>query len=155
MFLIIGSVVVVACVLGGYLLNGGHLVVLFQPHTYTRTAYLFEEWKRGFKGIDALYIAETYAARETPDQGMSAEQLADAIASPKPVYVGTLDEAAERLASDLRPGDVFVTVGAGDVEKVGPQLVERLRGARGVGRQHAGSCQRRRPGAPAERHGRA
>ena len=58
---------------------------------------------------------------------MSAEQLADAIASPKPVYAGSLEDAAERLARDLRPGDVFVTVGAGDVEEVGPKVIERLR----------------------------
>jgi UDP-N-acetylmuramate--alanine ligase len=106
---------------------GRRLVVLFQPHTYTRTAYLLEEWKHGFEGIDALYIAETYAARETPDQGMSARQLADVIESPKPVYAGALEQAAERVLRDLRPGDVFVTVGAGDVEKVGPQVVTGLR----------------------------
>ena len=103
------------------------LVVLFQPHTYTRTAYLFDEWKTCFRGIDALYIAETYAARETPDAGMSAQQLTEAVSEPPAVFAGTVAEAAERVAADLREGDVFITVGAGDVEAAGPRVLELLR----------------------------
>ncbi|MHB8514651.1 MAG: UDP-N-acetylmuramate--L-alanine ligase [Dehalococcoidia bacterium] len=107
--------------------DGRRLVVVFQPHTYTRTAYLLDEWKTCFEGIDALYIAETYAARETPDAGMSGVELAAAIVAPTATYAGTLDEAAERLARELRAGDVFVTVGAGDIERVGPMVIEKLR----------------------------
>ncbi len=107
--------------------DGRRLVVLFQPHTFTRTEYLLEEWKTCFAGIDVLYIAETYAARETPDAGMDAAALADAIVVPAATYAGTLDEAAERIAHDLRGGDVFVTVGAGDVDSVGPKVLETLR----------------------------
>jgi UDP-N-acetylmuramate--alanine ligase len=103
------------------------LVVLFQPHTYTRTAYLFDEWKTCFAGIDVLYIAETYAARETPDAGMSAQQLAAAVTGPPAIFAGTVAEAAERIARDLRDGDLFITVGAGDVEAAGPRVLELLR----------------------------
>jgi UDP-N-acetylmuramate--alanine ligase len=103
------------------------LVVLFQPHTYTRTAYLFDEWTTCFRGIDVLYIAETYAARETPDAGMSAQQLAAAVTEPPAVFAGTVAEAAARIAGDLRDGDVFITVGAGDVEAAAPQVLELLR----------------------------
>ncbi len=104
------------------------LVVVFQPHTYTRTAYLLEAWKTCFEGIDALYIAGTYAARETPDAGMSGEELARVIPAPPATYVATLDEAAARIAADLREGDVFFTVGAGDIDRAGPMVLERLRG---------------------------
>ena len=106
---------------------GRRLVVLFQPHTFTRTEYLLDEWKTCFEGIDALYIAETYAARETPDAGMDAAALAGAIVAPTATYAGSLGEAADRIVRDLRAGDVFVTVGAGDVDSVGPKVLEKLR----------------------------
>jgi UDP-N-acetylmuramate--alanine ligase len=104
------------------------LVVLFQPHTYSRTEYLLDQWKTCFEGVDVLYIADTYAAREEPGRGMSGEQLARAIVAPPATYVGALDAAAERIAADLREGDVFFTVGAGDVNTVGPHVLEKLRG---------------------------
>jgi UDP-N-acetylmuramate--alanine ligase len=101
---------------------------LFQPHTYSRTEYLLEEWKTCFDGIDVLYIAGTYAAREEPGAGMSGEDLAAAIASPPARYIATLDEATTRIAAELRAGDVFFTAGAGDVNTVGPRVLEMLRG---------------------------
>ncbi len=103
------------------------LVVLFQPHTYTRTQYLLDEWKACFEGIDALYITETYAAREAPEAGLTGKDLAAAITSPKAVYCATFEDAAVRIAGDLQNGDVFFTVGAGDVDRVGP-AVARLQG---------------------------
>jgi UDP-N-acetylmuramate--alanine ligase len=103
------------------------LVVLFQPHTYSRTAYLLDEWKACFAGVDALYIAQTYAAREEPGAGLSGADLASAITDPPAVYAGTVDEAAERIAGDLREGDVFFTAGAGDVDRAGRIVLERLR----------------------------
>jgi len=101
--------------------------VLFQPHTYSRTEYLLDEWKTCFGGIDVLYIAPTYAAREDPGRGMSGEDLARAIEAPPAMYVATFEEAAERIAAELRPGDVFFTAGAGDVNTVGPKVLEKLR----------------------------
>ena len=106
---------------------GRRLVLLFQPHTYTRTAYLLEEWKTCFAGADALYVTHTYAAREQPSQGLGGRDLADAVTSPPAVYVETFEDAAERIARDLRAGDVFFTVGAGDVNRVGPMVLARLR----------------------------
>jgi UDP-N-acetylmuramate--alanine ligase len=103
------------------------LVVLFQPHTFTRTAYLLEEWKTCFAGADALYITHTYAAREKADAGMSGRELAALITDPPAVYVDGFEEAADRIAGDLREGDVFFTAGAGDVNTVGPMVLERLR----------------------------
>jgi UDP-N-acetylmuramate--alanine ligase len=106
---------------------GRRLVLLFQPHTYTRTAYLLDEWKTCFEGADAVYITHTYAAREEADAGLSGADLAQAITSPTAVYVDSFENAADRIAADLREGDVFFTVGAGDVDSVGPMVLERLR----------------------------
>jgi UDP-N-acetylmuramate--alanine ligase len=106
---------------------GRRLVLLFQPHTFTRTSYLLDEWKSCFAGADAVYITHTYAAREEAEAGLSGRDLAAAITSPAATYVDSFDDAAERVAADLREGDVFFTVGAGDVDSVGPKVLERLR----------------------------
>jgi UDP-N-acetylmuramate--alanine ligase len=107
--------------------GGRRLVCLFQPHTYTRTTYLLEEFRTCFTDCDALYIADTYAAREEPSAGMDAEQLAREITSPPAKYAGSVGEAAATVAADLRVGDVFFTVGAGDVNEAGPLVLDALR----------------------------
>ena len=107
---------------------GRRLVVLFQPHTYTRTSYLLDGFRDCFGDADALYLAETYAAREDPAQGMDAETLAGEITHPHAVYAGSVAEAASVVADVLTDGDVFFTVGAGDVEKAGPLVLEALEG---------------------------
>ncbi len=108
---------------------GRRLVVLFQPHTYSRSQYLLESFRPCFRGADALYLTDTYAARERPEAGLSAVDLAAEIRQPGAIYVGGLAEAVETVARGLRPGDVCFTIGAGDVEEAGPRLLERL-GAR-------------------------
>ncbi len=107
--------------------RGRRLVCLFQPHTYTRTSYLLDGFRTCFQGCDALLIAETYAAREEPSAGMSAEELAREIVAPAAHFAGTLEESAGTTADQLVPGDVFFTIGAGDVDKVGPMVLELLR----------------------------
>jgi UDP-N-acetylmuramate--alanine ligase len=106
---------------------GRRLVLLFQPHTFTRTAYLLDEWKSCFAGADALFITHTYAAREDAAAGLTGRDLAAAVTTPVGVYVDSFEEAADRIAAELREGDVFFTVGAGDVDSVGPMVLERLR----------------------------
>ena len=102
------------------------LVCLFQPHTYSRTSYLLDDFRTCFTNCDVLLIADTYAAREEPSAGMDAEQLASEITGPKATYAGDLDQAAEAAAKVLRAGDVFFTIGAGDIERVGPIVVGLL-----------------------------
>ncbi|MEX2247155.1 MAG: UDP-N-acetylmuramate--L-alanine ligase [Dehalococcoidia bacterium] len=103
------------------------LVVLFQPHTFSRTQYLLDEWRICFAGIDDLYIAPTYAAREGAERGLSGADLAKAVSAPPATYCATFDEAAERISGALRQGDVFFTIGAGDVDAVGRMVLERLK----------------------------
>ena len=106
---------------------GRRLVCLFQPHTYTRTRYLLDGFRTCFQGVDELLIAETYAAREEPSAGMSAHELADLLEDPPARYVGSLAEAPAAVLAMLRPGDVFFTIGAGNVDEVGPKVLEGLR----------------------------
>jgi UDP-N-acetylmuramate--alanine ligase len=102
------------------------LVVLFQPHTYSRTHYLFDGFKTCFQGVDRLFVLETYAARETAGEGLSAGELAASIQSPPATYVASHEAAISALRAELRPNDVVFTMGAGDVDWVGPVLLAAL-----------------------------
>jgi len=106
---------------------GRRLVCLFQPHTYSRTQYLLDGFRTCFQQVDQLLIAETYAAREEPSAGMSAQELAEAIDSPPASYAGGLEEAPPNVMEALRPGDVFFTIGAGDIDQVAAKVLEALR----------------------------
>jgi UDP-N-acetylmuramate--alanine ligase len=115
---------------------GRRIVAIFQPHTYARTRYLLEGFRTCFRGFDRLFLLETYAAREAIADGLTAAQLAEEIEDPEPGYAETLDEAADMVAQELRPGDVFFTVGAGDVDSVGPKVLEKLRSRGGPEVKH-------------------
>ncbi len=112
---------------------GRRIVAIFQPHTYTRTRYLLDGFRACFADVDRLFVLETYAARERPDEGLTGRDLAHAISDPVATYVATFEEAAERIAAELRPGDVLMTIGAGDVDRVGPMVLERLGSVAGAG----------------------
>ena len=96
------------------------IVVAFQPHTYSRLKNLFREFSEVLTLPDRLYLADVYAAREQDVFGVSSRDLAASI--PGAVYCGSFDELCERLREDLREGDMFLTVGAGDIYKVGERL---------------------------------
>lgn len=103
------------------------LAVLFQPHTYSRTEYLLDGFRTCFAEADALFLLQTFAARETPEAGIDARRLAQEVRSPRPRFVATADEALAALTEALRTGDVCLTVGAGSVTRIGPLLIEELR----------------------------
>ena len=96
-------------------------VCAFQPHTYTRTKALFEEFVRELKLPDVLILAEIYAAREQNDIGISSNDLARRI--PGAIYCPTLDKVTEALRAAAQPGDLIITVGAGDIYKAGEKLL--------------------------------
>jgi D-alanine-D-alanine ligase-like ATP-grasp enzyme len=87
---------------------------------------LLEGFRTCFESLDALYILGTFAARETAEAGIDARALAAEITKPRPVYVETFEKATERIAAELQPGDVFFTIGAGDVERLGPMVKARM-----------------------------
>ena len=96
------------------------IVIAFQPHTYTRTHALFEDFVRELNKADHLVLAEIYAARERNSLGISSKDIAARI--PGSVYCETLPRVTEYLAGIAREGDVILTVGAGDIYTVGKAL---------------------------------
>ncbi len=102
------------------------VVVCFQPHRYSRTKDLFDQFAQAFYGADLLLVLDIYAASEPADPEVSAEKLCEAIRAHghrRVEYVGTAAQAKQRLLDILAPGDVFFTMGAGDVWKVGMELI--------------------------------
>ena len=97
------------------------LIVAFQPHTYSRTAKLFDRFAEELKLADVVVLAEIYAAREQNTAGISSRDLAQQI--PGSLYCATLDETARTLRGLARPGDIILTVGAGDIYTAGEALV--------------------------------
>jgi UDP-N-acetylmuramate--alanine ligase len=106
--------------------TGRRLVACFQPHTYSRSQYLLEGFKNCFEALDVLYVLGTYAAREPITAGMDAAALAAEIHRPEARYLATFEEAVEAITGELRDGDVFFTIGAGDVDQLGPMLRNAL-----------------------------
>ncbi len=102
--------------------NPKRLVVAFQPHTYTRTQALFEDFVRELQKADVVVLAEIYAARERNTIGISSRDLQARI--PGSVYCATLPEVTEYLRSIAQPGDVIFTVGAGDIYRAGEALLK-------------------------------
>ena len=97
------------------------LICAFQPHTYTRTKALFDDFVRELRTVDVAVLAEIYAAREKNDVGVSSRDLCAQI--PSSVYCATLKETAQTLREIVREGDLVLTVGAGDIYRVGDMLV--------------------------------
>jgi UDP-N-acetylmuramate--alanine ligase len=106
------------------------LFVVFQPHRYTRTRDLMEEFGRSFSDVKRLYLMDIYSSGEKPIEGVSAERLYEMIKaeSVDVVYVGDAEEAVRRACGDAGEGDVLVTLGAGDVFKVGEEFLKRANG---------------------------
>ena len=98
------------------------IVVAFQPHTYTRTHALFDDFVRELKKPDLLVLAEIYAARERNTVGISSMDLAKQI--PGSVFCETLPEVTEWLRANVQPGDLVLTVGAGDIYRAGEALLK-------------------------------
>jgi UDP-N-acetylmuramate--alanine ligase len=111
------------------------LTVVFQPHRYSRTQDLFDEFLTAFEGADRLILTEIYAAGEDAIPGVSAEALYQAIKRQGHMevkFVADKSRIPEELAHDLRSGDMVLTLGAGDIYKVGEGFVERLQKAEPV-----------------------
>jgi UDP-N-acetylmuramate--alanine ligase len=114
------------------------LVVLFQPHRYTRTAHLRQDFLTAFNQADVLAVMDVYSAGEPVIPGVTGEDLAGGIAAHghrRATYVGS-DRARvlDHLCEVVRPGDLVLTLGAGDVSQVGPELLLRLAAGLGQGR---------------------
>ncbi len=112
-------------------LHSGRLVVVFQPHRYTRTRDLFDEFATAFNDSDLLLVTEIYAAGEEKLPGVEAGRLAEAVRAHghRDVrFVRDLDAIPAQLVPELAPGDLVVTLGAGSVTGLGPRLLAALGG---------------------------
>ena len=100
---------------------GRRLVLAFQPHTYSRTSALFDDFVRELSKADVLVLAEIYAARERNTIGISSADVAEKI--PGAVFCETLPEVTQFLRANVREGDVVITMGAGDIFRAGEALL--------------------------------
>jgi UDP-N-acetylmuramate--alanine ligase len=108
---------------------GRRLVVAFQPHLYSRTRDFATDFGRALAAADVVYLTEIYAAREKPIDGVTASLVAEALKREggRLAWRGDRAALAGELASAVRDGDVVLTMGAGDITRTGPELLERLR----------------------------
>jgi UDP-N-acetylmuramate--alanine ligase len=110
--------------------NGGRVLVLFQPHLYSRTRHLVRELATALAAADVVAVTEIYGAREEPDANVTGKLVVDALTEVRPgVTVGwtpSVEQGATFLAGRARPGDVALTIGAGDVDRAVPLIIERL-----------------------------
>jgi UDP-N-acetylmuramate--alanine ligase len=109
---------------------GRRKVVVFQPHRYTRTRALFDDFTRSFYQSDVLLVLPIYAASEREIEGVSGRLLCDGIQAhghKEVVYAAGIEDAVAYLSQNLKPADVLLTLGAGDVWKVGEQVLKGMR----------------------------
>ena len=116
--------------------------VVFQPHRYTRTRDLMEEFSTAFGDADSLFVLDIYAASEKPIEGITAEALARSISSkrgsiagsgePSVRYVSSFADAANSAAAAAQDGDMILTLGAGSVSQLGPLILEKLKEREGA-----------------------
>ncbi|MDI6727485.1 MAG: UDP-N-acetylmuramate--L-alanine ligase [Thermodesulfovibrionales bacterium] len=109
--------------------NGNRVVVLFQPHRYTRTRDLMDEFAMSFGNADKLFLMDVYPASERPIKGINSEVLAQRIRGAgfeNLTYISDRKEMIEGIVSELKQGDVLITLGAGDVYKMGEEILKKL-----------------------------
>lgn len=115
-------------------LGGRRVVAAFQPHRYSRTAGLWRDFARAFEGADVVVLTDVYSAGETPRPGVSGHLILDAVleggTAARVVYLPKRADLVRHLPALTRPGDVLLTLGAGDITTVADEL---LAGERGEG----------------------
>jgi UDP-N-acetylmuramate--alanine ligase len=111
-----------------HMAGGGRLVAIFQPHRYSRTAFFAHELGVALGLADEVVVMEVYSAGEDPLPGVSGASVAAAVPLPaeRVHFEPSWSKAADEVAARCRPGDVVLTLGAGDVTMVGPEVIARL-----------------------------
>jgi UDP-N-acetylmuramate--alanine ligase len=110
--------------------NGGRVLVLFQPHLYSRTLHLAHEFAVALAAADAVCVTDIYPAREEPLPGVTGLLIVEELAGVRPgmrlAYTPTVEDGARVVAGWARAGDTVLTLGAGDVDRAAPLLLEAL-----------------------------
>jgi UDP-N-acetylmuramate--alanine ligase len=110
--------------------------VIFQPHRYTRTRDLVDQFATAFGDADTLAVLDIYAASEQPIEGVTAEHLVEQISRTghrSARYVSSFEEASRVTTAIAQDGDLILTLGAGNVHQVGPMILQRLKAVQPVG----------------------
>jgi UDP-N-acetylmuramate--alanine ligase len=102
------------------------LWAVFQPHTFTRTKALLDEFSTAFGEAEHVIVTDIYRARETDDLGVSSKALVKAMKHPDARHIGKLDAVVDFLARAVEPGDVVITMSAGDATRIGDDLLDAL-----------------------------
>jgi UDP-N-acetylmuramate--alanine ligase len=105
-------------------LRGRRVIVVFQPHRYSRLTALMQDFSRAFTGADKVLVLDVYSAGEDNPTGVQATDLADRL--PNGIYVGDFKGAREALENLVGPGDLLLLMGAGDIRKLGDELAQRV-----------------------------
>jgi UDP-N-acetylmuramate--alanine ligase len=103
--------------------------VVFQPHRYTRTQLLMDDFAKAFPDADSLVILDIYAASESPIEGITGEVLAERIREAgqhEARYAASFAQAVEAIVAQAHEGDMIMTLGAGSVSQLGPMILEKL-----------------------------
>ncbi|MFH1888597.1 MAG: UDP-N-acetylmuramate--L-alanine ligase [Candidatus Omnitrophota bacterium] len=111
--------------------NPDRLIVIFQPHRYTRTKFLYEEFGKSFDLADYIIITQIYPAGEQPQDGVSSRLIYDKVKERLPdkeVYLLSREEISAHILKIIKPRDLLITLGAGDIGKVCDELVEKIKG---------------------------
>ena len=112
-----------------YSAGGRRTVVVFQPHRFSRTKELMDEFALAFNNADVLYVLDIYAASEAPIEGITAEVLTENIrrfGHKNVSYIGAIETATDIVCSELREGDLVITLGAGSVTRLADEIIEKL-----------------------------
>ncbi|OZB49771.1 MAG: UDP-N-acetylmuramate--alanine ligase [Cellulomonas sp. 14-74-6] len=119
----------------------GRVLVLFQPHLYSRTRTFADEFAHALELADAVVVTDVYAAREDPEPGVTGALITDRMTTPgRGRFVADRTEAASAVAALARPGDLVLTVGAGDVTQLAPVVLAALDARLGTGRADQGGA---------------
>jgi UDP-N-acetylmuramate--alanine ligase len=111
--------------------EASRVIAIFQPHLYSRTRIFAADFGTALGLADEAIVLDVYAAREDPEPGVTGELVSDAVPGGRARFLPDRTQAAPMIARIAEPGDVVLTMGAGDVTALGPQLVEALRGRHG------------------------
>jgi UDP-N-acetylmuramate--L-alanine ligase len=106
--------------------SGGRVIAIFQPHLYSRTRIFAAQFAAALAAADEVFVLDVYAAREDPEPGVTGALISDAVPGGRAIFVPGLDQAPDLIADLAKPGDVILTMGAGDVTTLGPRILAAL-----------------------------
>jgi UDP-N-acetylmuramate--alanine ligase len=113
------------------IVDGGRVIAVFQPHLFSRTRIFAAEFGAALDAADEIFVLDVYAAREDPEPGVTGALVADAVPGRRAVFHPDRASLPDAVAALAKPGDLVLTMGAGDVTRLGPLIVAAIRARSG------------------------